>query len=257
MANSLAGKTIVVTRPAHQADGLCDLISANGGKPIRFPVLQITDPQKPLNPSQVQSTLSNTELVIFISPNAVDFGMQAIASSGGLPDKVKVAAIGQGSARKLAQLGRPADVFPRDRFDSEALLAMKELQSVSGQRVTIFRGEGGREHLADTLRQRGAHVNYIECYRRVRPNTDTTELLYGLANETIDAIVVTSNEGLQNLHDMLDPDDRQRLLNVQLFVASDRTSELAKTLGFLKSVIIIKQASDQGIVDSLLLWKQD
>jgi uroporphyrinogen-III synthase len=256
MVDTLAGKTIVVTRPAHQADALCDLISVNGGKPVRFPVLEISDPIKPLDPSQVQSTLSNTDLIIFISPNAVDYGMKVIASSGGFPDKVKVAAIGQGSARKLAQLGRPADVFPSDRFDSEALLAMSELQSVSGQRVTIFRGEGGREHLADTLRQRGAQVDYLECYRRVRPDTDTTELSSGLAKETIDAIVVTSNEGLQNLHDMLKPDEQQRLLNVQLFVVSERTKALAKTLGFSKTAIIINQASDQGIVDSLLQWKQ-
>lgn len=257
MVDTLAGKTIVVTRPAHQADALCDLINASGGKPVRFPVLEITEPQIPLDPSHVQSTLNNTDLVIFISPNAVDYGMKAIASAGGLPEKVKVAAIGQGSARKLAQLGKPADVFPSDRFDSEALLAMKELQSVSGQQITIFRGEGGREHLADTLRQRGANVNYIQCYRRVLPNTDTTELLSGLVKETIDAIVVTSNEGLQNLHDMLNSADRQRLLNVQLFVVSERTRELAKALGFSRLAIIIKQASDQGIVDSLLQWKQD
>ena len=254
MVDKLAGKTIVVTRPAHQADALCELISAHGGAVLRFPVLEIAEPKNPPLPVQVQALLADARLVIFVSPNAVDYGMKVIDSSGGLPDSVKVAAIGQGTSKKLALRGRPADVFPSKRFDSEALLAMDELTSVSGQRIVIFRGVGGREHLADTLRQRGAQVDYIECYQRILPNNDTTELSSALAKKSIDAVVVTSNEGLQNLHDMLNTDDRHRLLKVQLFVVSERGRELAQTLGFARQAVIVSQASDQGIVDSLLQW---
>ena len=257
MADGLAGISVVVTRPVHQAEGLCDLITANGGEVIRFPVLEITDPQKQLNSTRVRSKLAAADLVIFISPNAVDYGMQAIERAGGLAEKTKVAAIGQGTANKLAQRGRPADIFPTEKFDSEALLAMSELTSVDGEQVVIFRGEGGREHLADTLRQRGAQVDYIECYQRVQPNTDTTELSSALAMESIGAVVVTSNQGLQNLHDMVDTEDRRRLLKVQLFVVSDRTRELAEKLGFSRPAIVVNKASDQGIVDSLLQWKPD
>lgn len=244
----------MVTRPVHQAEGLCQLISQSGGTPVRFPVLEISDPQHPMSAADIKSLLENSSLVIFISPNAVDYGMKSVATLGGLPASLKVAAIGQGTARKLVEAGRPADVFPSDKFDSEALLAMHELQSVSGQQIVIFRGEGGREHLANTLRERGAHVDYIECYRRVQPETNTRELAENLAAETVDAIVVTSNEGLQNLFDMTDTRYRPSLLKVQLFVVSERGQELAVSLGFTKPAITVSKASDQGIIESLLRW---
>jgi len=254
LTGRLTGKTIVVTRPAHQAEPLCDLLSANGGTPIRFPVLDIAEPQIPLDAARVNAILVKANLLIFISPNAVDYGMKAIRDAGGLPDTVNVAAIGQGTARKLSEWGHPANVFPNEKFDSEALLAMQALQSVAGKQVVIFRGEGGREHLANTLRQRGAHVEYVECYRRVQPNTDTREIADRLAEESIDAIVVTSNEGLQNLFNMLESVNRRSLLNVQLFVVSARGQELAVSLGFTRPAIIVSKASDQGIVDALLQW---
>ena len=254
LTGTLTGKTIVITRPAHQAESLCELIAANGGAPIRFPVLEIAEPQMPLDPETVSAILANTNLLIFISPNAVDYGMKVINAAGGIPDHINVAAIGQGTARKLSEWGHPANVFPREKFDSEALLAMQELQSVSGKQVVIFRGEGGREHLANTLRERGANVEYAECYRRVQPKTDTREITDRLAEESIDAIVVTSNEGLENLYHMLEPINRQSLLNVQLFVVSERGQELAASLGFSKTAIIVSKASDQGIVESLQHW---
>ena len=256
VADDLAASTIVVTRPAHQAENLCNLIVEYGGKVIRFPVLEISDPPVPLNSSSIHDALAAAKLVIFISPNAVDYGMKAAESAGGIPDAVKVAAIGQGTAKKLQQWQQPVDVFPSEKFDSEELLAMDELQQVDGQHIVIFRGVGGREHLADTLRQRGATVQYIECYQRVKPDVDSEQLSAALAAESVDAVIVTSNEGLQNLYDMLSPQDQHRLLNVQLFVVSERSRELAQTLGFSKTAIIVDKASDQGIVDSLLKWKQ-
>lgn len=254
VADGLSGRAVVVTRPAHQANNLCNLISDNGGQAIRFPVLEIVDPPNPLISEEIQSKLATANLLIFISPNAVDYGMKAIEAAGANPAAVKIAAVGQGTAKRLAALNQNVDVFPTDTFNSEALLAMPEMQTVAGQQVVIFRGVGGREHLADSLRQRGANVEYIECYQRVRPNTVSSELSELLAKESVDAVVVTSNEGLQNLYDMLSADDHRYLLNVQLFVVSERARELAQTLGFSKPAIIVSKASDQGIISSLLEW---
>ena len=217
-------------------------------------MLEIAEPSIPLNSSTVKAVLAKAGLAIFISPNAVEYGIKVIDAAGGVPDSVKLAAIGQGTARKLAEYGLPPQVFPSERFDSEALLALPELRSVTGQRVVIFRGEGGREQLASTLRERGAVVEYLECYRRVQPSTDTQELNARLAANSIDAIVVTSNEGLQNLYDMLGSSNRRTLFDVQLFVVSERGQDLANSLGFVKPAIVVSKASDQGIVDSLIAW---
>ncbi|MEA3242729.1 MAG: uroporphyrinogen-III synthase, partial [Pseudomonadota bacterium] len=48
-AAPLQGVGVLVTRPAHQADSLCELIRQQGGTAIRFPVLEIRPPADPQN----------------------------------------------------------------------------------------------------------------------------------------------------------------------------------------------------------------
>lgn len=258
LKGTLNNKTVVVTRPAHQAQHLCEAIQNQGGIPIRFPVLEIAAPADPAEAKQLLSAkLQSADILIFISPNAVERGVELIKSIGDIPATARIAAVGLGSAKKLKQQGLTADIFPDTQFNSEALLAMNEMQSVAGNSILIFRGEGGRELLADTLKQRGAEVIYIECYRRIRPESNSEKLSQQLASQSVDAAVVTSNQGLQNLCDMLASEDRERLQQVQLFVVSDRAQHLAVELGFKLPAIVVGQASDEAIVDSLLQWSEN
>ncbi|WP_296815495.1 uroporphyrinogen-III synthase [Thiobacillus sp.] len=64
------------------------------------------------------------------------------------------------------------DVVTPDGQDSEAVLALPQLQAVAGRQVVIVRGVGGRALMADTLRARGADVHFMECYRRTCPHAD-------------------------------------------------------------------------------------
>ena len=77
----------------------------------------------------------------------------------------------------MRRYGATEVIVPSERFDSEALLALPELETVAGKRIAIFRGEEGRELLGDTLRARGASVEYVACYRRVQPPADIRPLL--------------------------------------------------------------------------------
>ena len=86
----------------------------------------------------------------------------------------------------------------------------------------IFRGDGGRELLGDTLRARGATVDYVECYRRARPAADAGPLVRALERGEIDAVVVSSSEGLRNLFDMVGEAGRQRLQRTPLFAPHAR-----------------------------------
>ena len=73
-----------------------------------------------------------------------------------------------------------------------------------GKRVVVFRGDGGRELLADELTARGALVEYATCYRRARPGLDPAPLLAAWAARRVShAVTVTSSEGLRNLCEMV------------------------------------------------------
>src|SRR3989338_8880463 len=166
----LAGLKIAVTRPRDQAARLARRIEQAGGIPLLFPLLDIAPVQDQQALHKQISRLAQKEplaasfeerqfdLAIFISPNAVQYGMAAIRAAGELPQNLKIATVGQGSAKALRELGIANVIAPAERFDSEGLLALPELQDVAGWRVLIFRGDGGRELLGDTLKARGAAV---------------------------------------------------------------------------------------------------
>jgi uroporphyrinogen-III synthase len=250
--NRLDGIGVLVTRPAHQAGPLCDRIAAAGGHPVRFPLLTIHDLSDTPAVASRLAHLANYQLAIFISPNAVQLGLTAIARHGGLPAGLRLATVGRGSARALElTLGRRPDIVPRDRYDSEGLLALPAMQAVVGQRILILRGEGGRELLADTLRSRGAEVDYLELYRRACPPASVAEQDW-LAKT--DIITITSSEALQNLVALTAEAERPQLLAKPLVVVSERTAALAQQLGFLHAPLVVPRAGDEALLQAVADW---
>ncbi len=202
-AAPLTGRGIVVTRPAHQAEPLAGMIRAAGGNAIVFPVLEILDTADIQPLVEVIDRLDDYSLAIFISPNAVMRAMNQIVARRAWPAGLRAAAVGKGSVKELRRFGINDVIAPARVFDSERLLELPQLQSVAGQRVVIFRGDGGRELLGDTLAARGASVEYVECYRRARPRADAAPLLKAWARNEVHAVTVTSSEGLRNLFEMV------------------------------------------------------
>ena len=252
---SLAGVRVLVTRPRDQAENLAHLIEAHGGEAIRFPAIEIAEPQDPRALLAVVDRLKDFALAIFISPNAVRRAMNLFRARGGLPPGLRVACVGRGSARELKNFGIDNAIVPPDRFDSEALLELPELQQVAGKRIVIFRGDGGRELLGDTLRERGAEVVYAECYRRLCPDTDITPLLQRWARGEIDIVSVTSVDGLRNLFGMLGKDGQQRLIRTPIVVVSDRMAQVCRELGFTTGPRVAATAGDDAILEAIQAWR--
>jgi uroporphyrinogen-III synthase len=245
----LTGRRIVVTRPAGQNEGLATLIRDAGGEPIAFPVLEILDLEDTRALVAAADRLDQYDLAVFISPNAVDKAMNVIRARGEWPPRLRAATIGRASEKALARHGVADVIAPRGRFDSEALLALPALAGVRGWRVAVFRGDGGRELLGDTLRARGATVDYVECYRRVRPNADVEPLLKRWARGEIDAVTVSSSEGLRNLYDMLGKLGQAWLKRTPLVAPHSRIAESARALGCER--VFETGPADEGIFAGL------
>jgi len=247
---SLAGVTVAVTRPAKQAGPLCQLIEEQGGKAISFPSLEILEIQQSEQLDSITKRLHLFDMAIFISANAVDGAAKLIGDT--LPPSLKLIAVGHSSRKAVEQQWQQTALCPASGANSEALLAMTELQQIEGRQILIFRGQGGRELLAQTLSQRGATVEYAEVYRRSRPagNLDALQK----QAPSIDLITATSNESLQNLYDMANNEQRDWLLSRQLIVISKRTSQLARQLGFRHPAIVSTQSTNQGLTNVMQTW---
>jgi uroporphyrinogen-III synthase len=257
--NALKGAYILVTRPEHQAGLLCQLIEEQGGIAVRFPTLQIVpiDDMAGIqsnNPTVVIDNLANLadyHWLIFTSANAVNFALKA---NGGKIEQLKaaqIAAIGSATAKALETAGLQVNMLPKSGFDSEALLAMPQMQEVNGQRILLIKGQGGREELANILRSRGADVGYWEVYKRIMPNIDATEVIGLLEHDKLTVNIATSCETLQNLLLMLGAAYKNRLAMIPLVVISERIRQLAVELGFTK-VVVAECPSDQAILESAI-----
>ncbi|MBA4143346.1 MAG: uroporphyrinogen-III synthase [Nitrosospira sp.] len=250
MSHPLAGINILVTRPAHQADELACGIRRAGGEPVLFPVLEILDTTRQESLLNLIGRLDEFDLAIFISPNAADKALEQIRGKRTFPTRLKVAAVGQATARQLAHYGIDEVIAPATRFDSEALLELEELKQVEGKRIVIFRGDGGRELLGENLVKRGAALEYAECYRRVKPEADITPLQRVGARGEIHGVTMTSSEGLRNLCQMIGEDGQAWLKNTPLFVSHERIAHTAGKLGFTH--VILAAAGDNGLLEGLL-----
>jgi len=257
----LQGVRVLVTRPEHQAENLSRLIEQQGGIAVRFPTLEIVARNDPGD--EIKNTLANLDRfhwVIFISANAVNFALKA--NSGKIPriisglslqngSRRRFAAVGQSTAQAMKTAGLPVDLVPEQGYNSEALLAMPQLQQVEGRNCLIVRGEGGREQLATTLRSRGAEVSYLEVYKRVIPRIDSSPIVALLAQRQLDVITVTSAEALQNLSLMLGKNNNKLLLSVPLVVVSDRIRQQAFDMGFNR-ITVTDSPIDTAILETVI-----
>ncbi len=227
----LGGLRVLVTRPAAQAEGLCREIEAVGGRAVRLPVIEIAAAEPD---EAVLGRLPACDLALFVSANAVVHGLpRVLARHGRWPEGLPIAAIGGQTARTLADAGLPVAFHPVGRSDSEALLAMPGMQLEAGRRVVVFRGVGGRELIAWSLRARAVEVEYLEVYRR-RPVPGQAGRLAELAGRrAVDCITVTSNAVLEALTDLaVEADCRQWLVELPIFVMGSRGRDRAEQLGY-------------------------
>lgn len=250
----LGGLSVLVTRPARQAEQLCKLIEQAHGRPVRFPALEILGPADKVGARTELAGASRADLLVFVSANAVDYAFPLLPDQ--LPLDIAIAAVGDATAAALARVGLDPTLVPQ-RMDSEGLLALPALQSMTGRRVYVLRGNGGRELIADTLAGRGARVSQVEVYRRQLPQrpAGVTNLVNNW-DRLVDVVTATSNAVLDNLFTLLGEQGAQRLRETRLVVVSERMARHAAELG-CERIRVAATARDQDLLLALCAVNDD
>lgn len=182
---------ILITRPEPDASTDAEHYRAQGHSVTVLPLLQIAPLELgPLTPSGSLLLGGEIPSLIFISKNAVRYFPVP------LREKIKkVFAVGPGTAQLLQERGFQNVLSPSTQEGSEALLSLPELQNIKGQSFVIVRGTEGRELLADTLRVRGATVDYLLVYT-AHP-TELTPIQLIQLRQAYDRIIITSMRSLK------------------------------------------------------------
>lgn len=267
----LRGAKVLLTRPAGQAGGIAGLIEAAGGRAVHLPLLRIDAVSAPADVQRVKTQLlglDQYEIAIFVSSNAAHMGLEWIEKYWPqLPMGLSAYAIGPSTADVLR--AQTWDVhMPASGVTSEDLLVLPGLQDLHGKRVALFRGKGGRELIAQTLRERGAVVDYIEIYERHAPAYERAQILARILDMNINYAVLTSRHILSNFSDILGLDVKDGavptkpdaavlnlLARLNIIVPSARVVEFAREMGFAR-VIDAGGAGDEQVLASLIAATQ-
>lgn len=228
---------VLVTRPEAQQRALLQAIADHGGQCVSFPLLAIEpiEEQQSIDRLRRQvENLDNYDLIIFVSTNAARYGGELIDTYWPqFPVGIDVLAVGPTTAAAVAEQLNCAVQCSDNGMASEDLLELPILKNVGNKKVALFRGEGGRELLATTLRERGALVDYFEVYRRSTVSYPAEALVNEITAGGVNVVSAFSAESLHRLLALAaDTTHRQQLLAIPLLVPSQRIAELATAEGF-------------------------
>ncbi len=248
MTGSLAGVTVVVTRPRAQATRFAALVSEAGATPLLLPALEI-DPVELDAEARARLAPDAFDWTIYTSANAVESSWRQLPH----PARTRVAAVGRGTARALAERGVVVQAVPGATADSEGLLALEPFARVAGQRILVLKGEGGRTLLREELERRGATVATGDLYRRVPAVPDPSSLaeLQRACGAGPVVVAVTSAESLAALLGAV-PDARlPGLRDATLLVPGERVAASARSHDWRGPLRIAASAEDAAMAAAL------
>ena len=231
MSTGLAGRRVLLTRPAGQGNALAARLQAAGARVACRPTLAI----QPL-----AAVLPACDWIVFTSPNAVRHGyapaMRRCHDGNAQGRGVRLAAVGPGTAAAMRAVGLTVDVAPAEGGGADDLLAQPDFAPAPGAEVLVVRGEGGRQRLQDSLRARGVAVREVAVYRRV-PLAGPLNLPADWQGARVDVTIVTSRSGLEALLGRVGPDALRWLQAGRLVTVSERVATAARAAGFAAPVV--------------------
>ncbi len=248
--------SVLLVRSEQPNDEFVDKLNGIGAQVFRCPVMDIVPVESGPEMQAIKSRIldfDHYQIAIFISKNAARFGLDWLDNYWPmLPDGVRYYAVGQSTAELLRE--HQIDVeTPKSSADSEGLLALPSLQNVLGEKVLIFAGKGGREVLAQTLRQRGAVVDRCELYGRCGTTRYADKINHLLEQEKVDIVIAHSGELLQQLFSCVTSGNRHQLQALPVLVPGQRVADLARDLGCQK-ILEANSALPDDMVSTILEW---
>lgn len=259
---SLAGVNILVTRPAGQGETLLQAIREHGGVAWHYPVMATNGLDSGQDAPAIQlckqrfMNLDQYQHVIFISTNAVQYGLGWIDQYWPqLPVDIHWYGIGKATSRALQAeaiaVSTDPDTATGTAMNSEQLLQHPQLQQLQSQKVLIVRGVGGRDYLQQQLSLRGAHVDCVDCYRRLCADKPVGEVAQLIQQQQINTLCANSGESLQNLCQLAGEPALPELKKLTVVVPGQRVAAIAEKMGF-NQIVVAENASDKAILAALL-----
>ena len=237
---------VIVTRPEQQAAAWVAALREQGLDAQALPLIGIGALADAAPLRSAWRNLAQRSLVVFVSPNAVQYFFAERPPGPDWPAGVLAAAPGPGSVAALREQGVPVALLVQPAadaatFDSESLWVQLAPRDWAGARVLVVRGADGseadgaghgREWLAGQLRARGADVEFIAAYRRQAPEPGAAErtlLAQALQQPARHVWLFSSSEAVARLQQIAPAADGAA---ARALASHPRIAASARALGF-------------------------
>jgi uroporphyrinogen III methyltransferase / synthase len=258
---SLAGKTIMLTRPRAQSGEMAGLLTGLGANVIYCPTIEIAAPGNWEALDAAIERLETYDWLVFTSANGSEYFFARLAEKR--PDRPLVmtsqitCAIGPATAKAIQSTGAQVDVIATDSTAEGALKTIIEYaggeDKICGLRILIPRARVAREVLPDELTKLGAHVDAVEAYQTIKPAVDRDNLVAMFSAGRIDAITFTSSSTIKNFAAIVGMDDLSTLLHrVAVACIGPITAQTAAEHG-LTTVIQPEAYNATALVEALVV----
>lgn len=243
----LFGRSILVTRPAHQAGSLATQLEELGAEVLLQPAIEIVEPESKTEIAATLSDLGKFDWIVFSSVNGVQFFMDALWSAHDLRalGNCRFATVGPATAARLEEFHLRADLIPAS-FEAESLAAAL-VDRVASQRVLLIRASRGREVLHDELQKVAAEVKQLVCYESRDVETADESVQARMSNGEIDYVTVTSSAIARSLANLFG----NALKNTALVSISPITSATLRELGY-EPALEATEYTMQGVLSAIL-----
>ncbi|MFR9726308.1 uroporphyrinogen-III synthase [Streptomyces sp. MS19] len=203
----LFGWQVLVPRTKEQAASLSEQLRSYGAVPSEVPTIAVEPPRTPQQMDRAVKGLvtGRYEWIAFTSVNAVrairekfeEYGLDARAFAG-----IKVAAVGEQTARALRTFGVRPDLVPSGEQSAAGLLEdWPPYDPVFDpiDRVFLPRADIATETLVAGLVELGWEVDDVTAYRTVRASPPPAETREAIKGGGFDAVLFTSSSTVRNL----------------------------------------------------------
>src|SRR6202789_901047 len=183
---------ILVGRARHQASALSSELRGLGAQVLEIPFIQIRKPRSYQPLDSALKNLADYDWLILTSVNGVEAMWERMAKlklSGKHFRRPRIAAIGPATKNAIEQRGVKVDVVPKQYVDESVVRSLR--RRVKGKHVLLVRAKVARDVIPRELRKSGAHVDVVEAYETVVPQSSRARLRAALKNQRQRPHVIT------------------------------------------------------------------